>query len=132
MLQALLEMYNIPYCGCGVLSSALGMDKAMCKQMCQTKAIPQLPFILLSGCYEEDKKSCEEFFIQYEAPLFLKPANSGSSIGISKLTALDDFEAVYTLALQHDDKLILEKGLVAPREIEIGIVGNRELIISAP
>lgn len=132
ILQALFESQKIPYCGCWVLSSAICMDKGVFKLLCQGQHLPQVPFALLSGDFPTDEQLVEDLLKNYGAPLFIKPANSGSSLGITKIDKLEDFKQAYELALHYDKKILLEKGLVHPKEIEVWIVGNDRLIISEP
>lgn len=132
ILQALFESQKIPYCGCWVLSSAICMDKGVFKLLCQGQHLPQVPFALLSGDFPTDEQLVEDLLKNYGVPLFIKPANSGSSLGITKIDKLEDFKQAYELALHYDKKILLEKGLVHPKEIEVWIVGNDRLIISEP
>ena len=132
ILQSLFEMFTIPYCGCRVLSSALCMDKWVFKTFCEWQDIPQLPFEILTHDIETNKKIIKGMLEKYWSPLYVKPANSWSSVGITKIWNLEDFFQAYELAKKHDSKIIVEKWLVSPKEIEVAVLGNDILSISEP
>jgi D-alanine-D-alanine ligase len=124
-IQGLLEMAGIPYIGCGVLASAAGMDKDMMKRLFQQAGLPGVPYCVV---YEQDlngnlsalRRSAER---QFGYPMFSKPANLGSSVGICKIHDAKEFEQAVRFSAQYDSKLIIEKGIDA-RELECGILGN--------
>jgi len=135
VLQGILESQKIAYSGPGVFSSAICMDKALFKLLMLGQKIPQLPFFLLD--YQLDSKDqIKRIVIKAKAklklPVYVKPANSGSSVGIVKLDNWSHLQRAIKEARLHDHKIILEQGLIAPREIEVAVLGNRELIISRP
>lgn len=129
-LQGLLDLLNIPYVGSGVLGSAVAMDKAMMKSIFVEKGLPVGPYLSFNN-YEwtkhQDKIIAEMEELGY--PLFVKPANLGSSVGISKAKTKEQLIESVELALQYDTKIVVEKGLVA-REIECSVLGNKELFVS--
>ncbi len=91
----------------------------MFKLLCQGQHLPQVPFALLSGDFVTDEQLVEDWLKNHGTPLFIKPSNSGSSLGITKIDKLEDFKRAYELALYYDKKILLEKGLVHPKEIEV-------------
>jgi D-alanine-D-alanine ligase len=135
VLQGLFERLGVPYSGCRVLSSALCMDKAVCKQFLAGQKIPQtrfkvIDFSLLTPAELEAK--LEEIKSSFFTPVFVKPANSGSSVGISKVDDMSDLARAIAEARQHDSKIVIEEGLAGLREVEVGILGNGHLITSWP
>ena len=124
-VQGFLEVLNIPYVGNGVLASATGMDKVTMKQLFEITGLKQTPYThfirsewLVAS--EEILGRCEK---QLQWPMFVKPANLGSSVGISKATTREELQAAIEIALQYDRKIIVEQGVVG-REIEIAVLGN--------
>ena len=135
VLQAILESQSIRYCGCRVLSSALCMDKAAFKDLLRTTKIKQTKYIVL----DFQKETKQELAIKQKniqrnlrLPLYVKPANSGSSVGITKVEKLADLTKALKLARKHDTKVVVEEGLVKPREIEVAVLGNKKMLISRP
>jgi D-alanine-D-alanine ligase len=132
-MQGLLEMANIPYIGCGVLASSCGMDKVAMKALFRDAGLPICRYMwFLRSEYEQDRAA----FVQKAAseigyPCFVKPANLGSSVGISRATDDATLGAALDLAARYDRKLIVEEGLNA-REIECGILGNERPQASLP
>lgn len=132
VLQSILESQKIKYCGCGVLSSALCMDKWIFKLFCQWYNIPQVPFDVLSSNENEALEAVEQFLSKFGAPIYVKPANSWSSIWISKINNLEEFKKAYQIAKKHDNSILIEKWLENHRELEVWVVWNNELIVSDP
>ena len=132
VLQAILESQKIKYCGCGVLSSALCMDKWVFKLFCQGQNIPQVPFKILTDDESENFKIVSKFLLKCNSTIYVKPANSWSSIGISKVYSLEEFDQAYKEAKKYDDSIIVEKWLENHREIEVWILWNKKIIISDP
>lgn len=126
-IQGLFELANIPYVGCGVLASAVGMDKVIMKQLFQQADLPIVPF--LSYRQHEWKQDPQAILSTIEArlsyPCFVKPANLGSSIGVSKATHRKQLSEAIELALSYDRKLVVEQGLDC-REFSCAILGNTE------
>ncbi len=139
-LQGLLEMADIPYVGAGVLASALGMDKSLMKAACHAAGLPVLPgYTLLRSVWEEarlEEKSREELFSKIEAvagyPAFVKPCNLGSSVGISKVRDREELRKGLDEAARFDRKILIERGLNGPREIELAVLGNDRAEVSVP
>ena len=129
-IQGLFELADIAYVGSGVLGSAAGMDKDAMKRMFFAAGLPQTPHVtLLRSEWKTDPKKCVreiEKALQY--PLFVKPANLGSSVGISKVKSRKDLAAAMDLAASFDRKLVIEQGVggpgVKPRELEVAVLGN--------
>jgi len=135
ILQGILESQKISYSGCGVLSSALCMDKAVFKLLMAGQKIPQVPFFLLDYSRHSAKEQAAILTAakkKLQLPVYIKPANSGSSVGISRLDAWSKLPAALEEARKHDYKIIIEQGLVRPREIEVAVLGNDKLEISRP
>ncbi|MDF0480571.1 D-alanine--D-alanine ligase [Vagococcus sp. PNs007] len=127
-VQGLLEVLDMPYVGAGVLASACGMDKIMTKYILQQIGIPQVPYVSVSKIIW--KETPEEIFNQCEGslvyPMYIKPANMGSSVGINKAEDRDSLEAAINEAFLYDQRVVVEQGIEA-REIEIAVLGNEEV-----
>jgi D-alanine-D-alanine ligase len=135
ILQAILESQKIKYCGCRVLSSAICMDKAIFKTLLNSHGIKQVKFFVLDYKKDNDKILKEKILKlkkDLKLPLFVKPANSGSSIGVNIVKKFSDLNKTIKNALKHDDKIIIEEGLIGHRELEIAVLGNKSLIVSDP
>lgn len=126
-VQGLLEVMNIPYVGNGVLASSAGMDKVVMKQLFEQAGLEQTPYVYF---IRRDWDKNRDFWLdKIEAelawPVFVKPANLGSSVGISKADNREELIAAIKEALKFDRKIVIEQGVVA-REIEVGVLGNDE------
>lgn len=135
VLQGLLESQKIKYCGCRVLSSALCMDKGIFKILMSANNIRQVKYGVLNywACNSaEIKKELKKIKGILKFPLYVKPANSGSSIGITRVTKPANLSAAVSTALKHDYKIVIEEGLNSPKEIEVAVLGNKKLIVSRP
>jgi D-alanine-D-alanine ligase len=135
VLQSLLESQNIKYCGCHALSSALCMDKGLFKQYLSGQNVNQVKFIVLDYNLETDKEinaKISKVKANFKLPIYVKPANSGSSVGITKVESYSRISQALEGALKHDNRIIIEAGLVNPREIEVAVLGNSSLDISRP
>ena len=122
-VQGLLEMADVPYVGSGVLGSAVAMDKAAAKTVLDAHGIPQVRWRAV-GAHELDRPGlAEELFADLGPVLFVKPANMGSSIGVTKVTAGGDLPAALHSAAAFDDMLVVEEGAVV-RELECAVLGN--------
>jgi D-alanine-D-alanine ligase len=132
-LQGQLEMAEIPYVGAGVLASAVAMDKALFKSLMQAQGIPVLEYILVNSLDlvegMESVLQAAEDLAPY--PLFTKPANMGSSVGINKCHSRADLIEGLMEASQYDRRILVERGIEA-REIEVSILGNEDPIASVP
>jgi len=132
-VQGLLEVLNLPYVGNGVLASSAGMDKVIMKQLFEIAGLPQVPytyFIRSEWTNEQEAilTRCEE---KLTWPMFVKPANLGSSVGISKASNRQELIKAIEVALQFDRKIVVEQGIVA-REIELAVLGNDFPEVSVP
>ena len=124
-IQGLLDTFGIPYTGCGVLASAVAMDKALTK-LCVTEAgIATAPGItILSSEYFADPKSTQKSIEeQFTWPVFVKPASLGSSVGISKVHHIGELIAALETACRYDSKILVEKAMQG-REVEVAVLGN--------
>jgi D-alanine-D-alanine ligase len=133
-IQGLLELADLPYIGPGVLGSAVGMDKVIQKELLLRAKIPVAPSVWFT--YEEykskQKKIIKEIEKKLKYPLFVKPSNSGSSIGISKVHGRNELLAAVELAAQFDRKILVEQGIRNAREIECGVLGNDQPAATVP
>ncbi len=131
-VQGLLELADLPYVGAGVLGSALGMDKDVQKRLLQAAGITVAPFVTTTRTrWAAEAKAITARAAQLGLPLFVKPANLGSSVGITKVKALDELSAAVATALEYDNKVLIEKGIVG-REIECAVLGNDDPQASVP
>jgi D-alanine-D-alanine ligase len=132
-LQGLLEMANVPYVGCGVLASASGMDKVAMKLLFVQAGLPICKHLwFLRSQWKQDPTKIKRKIIKdIGLPCFVKPANLGSSVGISKATDNESLTKAIDLAAEYDRKIIVEEEIVA-REIECAILGNDEPKASLP
>jgi D-alanine-D-alanine ligase len=132
-LQGLLELADIPYVGAGVLASAVGMDKAAMKAVFRAHDLPVVPYLVLRDHEWRGAPGAWRRRVADELgyPCFVKPANLGSSVGISKVTAERALEAAVATAFALDRKILVERGVVG-REIEVSVLGNDEPEASVP
>lgn len=129
-VQGILDYSGIPYVGCGLLSSALCMDKAKTKEYLEAKGIMQSKYHIAYKGYNIDAVARAIDGFRY--PLFVKPSNMGSSVGISKVKSFEDLKIAMDFALKYDDKLVIEEGIDA-RELEISVLGSGNTIrVSTP
>ncbi|MFT8320213.1 MAG: D-alanine--D-alanine ligase [Bacillus sp. (in: firmicutes)] len=124
-VQGLLELLNLPYVGNGVLASSAGMDKVIMKNIFEVAGLPQVKYTsFIRNDWNNDKESAyKKVEEKLGYPCFVKPANLGSSVGISKCTNREELDAAFLEAFQFDRKIIIEEGVTA-REIEVGVLGN--------
>jgi D-alanine-D-alanine ligase len=127
-LQGLLELANIPYVGAGVLGSALGMDKILQKGLFVQAGLPVAKYLwfLSVTCKEQPEKVAAAIPRRLRYPLFVKPANTGSSVGITKAHNRAELLKGLALAAEFDRKVIVEQGVRDIREIECGVLGNND------
>lgn len=132
-LQGLLEMAGVPYVGCGVLASSCGMDKVTMKTLFREAKLPICKHVwFLRNEWEKDPAAIgRRIKREIGFPCFVKPANLGSSVGISKATGMRSLDNAIALAANYDRKLIVEEGLDA-REIECAVLGNDQAEASLP
>jgi len=132
-LQGLLEMANIPYVGCGVLASACGMDKVTMKLLFLQAGLPLCRYVwfLRSQWHNEPARITRTIMREIGLPCFVKPANLGSSVGVSRALDKPSLEQAVELAAQYDRKIVVEEAVDA-REIECAVIGNNEPKASLP
>jgi D-alanine-D-alanine ligase len=132
-IQGLLELANVPYVGPGVLASAVGMDKAAMRLMFAAHGLPIAPWkAYLRRDWAQHRDAVTESALSLGLPLFVKPANLGSSVGISKVKVLDEFAPAIERAFEFDRKVVIEWGVPEAREIECAVLGNDEAQASVP
>lgn len=130
-LQGLLEMLDVPYVGNGVFASSAGMDKALMKRMFEQAKLPQCKHLEFT-IFDFEKEPVfvyDQIENRLSFPCFVKPANLGSSIGISKAKNREDLVKALRLAFSFDNKIVVEEAVVG-KEVEIGVLGNEEPICS--
>lgn len=127
-VQGLLKLANVPFVGASVLGSAVGMDKDVMKRLLRDAKIPTPNFLAFA---RSDKISFAKVRNILGMPLFVKPANLGSSVGISKVTKPAQFSAAVKEAFRYDNKIIIEE-FIRGREIECSVLGNEKPIASLP
>lgn len=132
-VQGLLELAGVPYVGCGVAASAVGMDKALMKAAFGAAGLPLLPWLLVRR--RELEADAAAVYARVEAalsyPVFVKPANMGSSVGVGKAKDRAGLAAAFAEAARYDRRIVVEQGVPA-REIEISILGNEAPEASVP
>src|SRR5450755_864957 len=137
-IQGLLELADIPYVGAGVLGSAAGMDKDVMKRLFRDAGLPIVKHVtvLRPAWREEPKKVRKQIESALKYPMFVKPANLGSSVGISKVHDSSELPAAMDDAARYDRKLVIEQGVGGAkgkaREIECSVLGNDAPIASVP
>lgn len=133
-LQGLFELSDIAYIGANVLGSAVGMDKALFKDIMRANDIPVVPSIIASRA--EIERDAQAVIARAEAvaeyPLFTKPANLGSSVGITKCRTRSDLYEGLLEAAAYDRRVLIERGIAGAREIEVSVLGNDALQVSVP
>jgi D-alanine-D-alanine ligase len=126
-MQGLLELAGLPYVGAGVLASAVAMDKEVTKRLCRERGLPVVDYVILTrGCL-----SAETVERTLAFPVFVKPANLGSSVGISKARNREDLERALRVAAEYDRKVVVESEIVG-REIECSVLGNENPQAAVP
>ena len=126
-VQGLLELANIPYVGSGVLGSAVGMDKEMAKRVLREAGIQVVPFMTVRAHEFKARGQAliDEAQRRFGFPYFVKPANMGSSVGVSKVKNQGEARTKFEEALKYDTKVLVEQGIDA-RELEVAVLGNHE------
>lgn len=132
-VQGFIELLDLPYAGSGVLSSAACMDKAMAKDVFAQNKIPTCKYKLVRA---EDinhniVEIAREISEEFKGPFFVKPANAGSSLGISRVDDINDIGKALALAGSYDRRILVEEAVVG-REIETAVIGNDDPIVSVP
>ncbi len=133
-LQGLLEMADLAYVGAGVLGSSVGMDKGVFKDVMRTYGVPVLPSLTFTR--QQVEGDVDRVIAAAEAmcpyPFFTKPANLGSSVGVTKCSSRSDLMEGLLDAARYDRRILVEQGLVSPQEIEISVLGNDQPAASLP
>jgi len=131
-LQGLLELADVAYVGAPVLGSAIGMDKDVAKRLLRDAGIAVVPYRLVTArAFRTERDACLRAGAELGFPLFCKPANAGSSVGVTKVDRPEQLAGALALALQFDSKVLLERGIDA-REVECAVLGNDEPQASIP
>ena len=129
-VQGMLELAGVPFVGSGVLASALCMDKLKCKDVLAVHGIPQVPWVGLRDTEQSDaQRRVDEAGLRY--PLFVKPANLGSSVGVSRVADASELAAAVAHAAEYDEWIVVEESAHG-REIEVAVLGNAAPRASVP
>lgn len=138
-IQGMLEMLGIPYVGCGVLASAVGMDKAYAKILFERAGIPQTKYIyirkrengyyMVNDNFEEEELKIEKITSKLKFPMFVKPSNSGSSVGVKKVTTIEELKSAIENSQQYDNKILIEEEIVG-KEVECAILEDEKINVS--
>jgi len=125
-IQGLLELADVPYVGAGVLASAVGMDKATMKAVFSAHGLPIVEYtvVLRREWRERPEQVARRVREVTGFPCFVKPSNLGSSVGISRVTSADALPAALDEAARYDRKIVVERGLSRPREVEVSVLGH--------
>jgi len=126
-LQGLLEMAGLPYVGPGVLASSVSMDKEFMKHICEAHGLPVTEYLVQSAAALDT----EAVLSTFELPVFVKPANLGSSVGVSKARTREELDRALRDAAQYDRKVIIERAIVG-QELECAVLGNEHPQASTP
>jgi D-alanine-D-alanine ligase len=129
-VQGLLELAGLPYVGSGVLGSAVGMDKRAMKRMFTAAGLPNARALELRDGHDEGE-FCARVVAELGLPCFVKPANMGSSVGVSKARTGEELRAAVEVALSYDEWILAEE-MIPGREIEVGILGDDPPVASLP
>ena len=127
-IQGFLKLLGVPFVGAGVLGSAVGMDKDVSKKLLRDARIPVVKFI---SCVANDVPSFSVVGKKLRLPIFVKPANTGSSVGVSKVMNAREYKRAVQGAFKYDKKILIEEGIEG-REIECAVIGNGKLFVSRP
>ena len=138
-IQGMLEMLKIPYVGCGVLASSVGMDKVYTKIIFEKAGIPEAPYIyikknedgyvIINESFGEEEFNIEKINDKLKFPMFVKPSNSGSSVGVKKATNNGELKMAIENAGQYDCKILVEQGIDG-KEVECAILDGKEILAS--
>ncbi len=126
-VQGLLELAGLPYVGAGVLASSVSMDKEVMKRLCRERGLPVVDYLVVS----RENIDLQEICGRLPFPMFVKPANLGSSVGISKAKNCEELKAALNLAAQFDRKILVERGIIG-REFECAVLGNQQPVAATP
>jgi D-alanine-D-alanine ligase len=132
-VQGLLELSGLPYVGAGVLGSAVGMDKDVMKRLLLQAGLPVLPYLTLRQArFRRQRAAALAELSRLSLPVFVKPANLGSSVGVSRVVDAPALGAAIDYAFEFDGKVVVEQGLDHPREIECAVLGGESPLVSVP
>lgn len=125
-IQGFFELVGMPYAGAGVAASAIGMDKAVMKALFREAGIHQARYAVLRAWdIDADEQQAREYVeATLGYPVFVKPANGGSSVGVTKAHSREDLSHAFRVALGYDDKIVAEEGVANARELECSVLGN--------
>lgn len=122
-IQGMFEMLGVRYVGAGVAASAIGMDKDLMKRSMASAGLPVGPWVAISAQrWQSDRTGCADAVAELGYPVFVKPARGGSSLGISRVDAPEDLAAAVGEARKYDPKVVVERGFVGCREIEVAVL----------
>lgn len=130
-IQGLLELVDVPYIGSGVLASALAMDKAAAKTFLTSLGVDQVEFRAVNAS-RWTEQSASQLVQALGLPVFVKPSNMGSSIGVSLAESVEEVDAAAEEAFRYDESVVVESAVVGAREIEVAILGNLDPRASVP
>lgn len=125
-IQGMLKLAGIPFVGSDVLGSAVGMDKLMMKAVLKSAGFSQVDYRGVTRSEWRSRRQAVLAGMDLPLPVFVKPANLGSSVGISRVTSTAGLEEALDLAFTHDRRVIIEAAVDRPRELEVGVLGNDE------
>ncbi len=138
-IQGMLEMLQIPYVGCGVLASSVGMDKVYTKIIFKNAGLNQAPYCyikkqdekykIINENFEEEELKIDKITEKLKFPMFVKPSNSGSSVGVKKATNKEELKMAIENAGQYDTKILVEQGING-KEVECAILDGKEILAS--
>ena len=138
-IQGMLEMLKVPYVGCGVLASSVGMDKVYTKIVFEKAEIPQAPYIyilkdkedykIINDNFEAEELEIEKITSKLKFPMFVKPSNSGSSVGVRKANNKEELKNAIQYAGQYDKKILVEQGIMG-KEVECAVLEDDDVIAS--
>lgn len=132
-VQGLFEVLDVPYVGAELLTSAVSMDKVISKRIFKDAGLPVLPYreVKSNEWHIDSEEVIETLENELPYPLYVKPVNLGSSVGVTKVEDREELEKAVVLALQYDSRLIVEKGVEA-KEVEVALLGNEDIHTSVP
>jgi len=132
-IQGLLELAELPYVGAGVLASSASMDKEVMKRLAKERGLPVVDYLVMSSnvMSSNNVSNVESVCSRFEFPVFVKPANLGSSVGISKARNCEELKSALELAASYDRKVIVERGIIG-REFECSVLGNDDPLAAIP
>ncbi len=133
-VQGLLELSGVPYVGCGVLASSLAMDKAVSKELFKARGLNVAECVWFSSerWEKDEERIVKEIEGRIDYPLFVKPANMGSSVGVFKVHDRNELSDAVPAAAEYDRKVVVEAGIMDAMEIEVSILGNDDPLASVP